>query len=120
MMKDLVFGHGTTTSILGSQDRSKSRQVRRRRGKVIDKSGFKRTGRAFPERWSEEDCAWWSNRKRGKKASRRAIRAFGSVDSALAHQKRVQAVFYIHTMARARNKKVWARKVLIHNQDFIL
>ena len=33
MMQDRVFGHGTTTSILGSPDRSKGRQVRRRKSK---------------------------------------------------------------------------------------
>ena len=53
-----------------------------------------------------------------RKSSRKAMRAFGRVDFALAHQKRVQAVFFIHTKARARIKKVSAGKVLIQNQDF--
>ena len=55
-----------------------------------------------------------------RKASRKAMRAFGRVDFALANQKRVQAVILIHTRARARIKKVRERKVLIHNQDFQL
>ena len=48
---------------------------RRGKGKGKGKGGFKGTGRAFlgeehaqdPEWWSEEDCAWWSKGKRGKK-----------------------------------------------------
>ena len=49
------------------------RQVKRRKGKGKGRS--KRTGRAFfgdeqthdPEWWSEEDFAWWSKGKKGKK-----------------------------------------------------
>ena len=49
----------------------KGRQLKRRKGK----SGSKVTGRAFhcqeqaqdPEWWSEEDLAWWSKGKKGKK-----------------------------------------------------
>ena len=52
----------------------KGRQVRRK-GKGKGKGGFKGTGRAFlgeeqaqdPELRSEEDCAWWSIGKGGKK-----------------------------------------------------
>ena len=37
-----------------------------------------------------------------RKALRRAIKAFGRVDFALAHLKRVQAVIFFQTKARAR------------------
>ena len=53
------------------------RQVKRRTGKGKGKGNgrFKRTGRAFfgdeqaqnPGWWSEEDFAWWSKGKKGKK-----------------------------------------------------
>ena len=53
----------------------KGLQVRRRNGKGKGKGGFKRTGRAIlgeeqaqdTQWWSEEDFAWWSKGKRGKK-----------------------------------------------------
>ena len=57
----------------------KGRQVKRRKGKGKrkGKGGFKRTGRAYlgeeqrqDSEWlSEEDCAWWSKGKSGKKGS---------------------------------------------------
>ena len=53
-----------------------------------------------------------------RKASRKAMRAFGRVDFALVHQKKGQAVIITHTKERARIKRVGLRKVLIHNQDF--
>ena len=59
--------------MFGSPDHSKGRQVKRREGKGKGRS--KRTGRAFcgdeqaqdPVWWSEEDFAWWSKGKKGKK-----------------------------------------------------
>ena len=78
--KIVFFGHGTTTRKTWQSRPFKGRQARRRKGK--DKGGFKRTGRAFlgeaqaqePEWWSEEDCAWWSKGKKGKKGpSKRKI-----------------------------------------------
>ena len=53
-----------------------------------------------------------------RKASRKAMRVFGRVDFALAHQKRVQAMISTRTKAEARTKKERARKVLILNLDF--
>ena len=53
-----------------------------------------------------------------RKAFQKAMKAFGSVDFALTHQKRVQAVILAHIVARARIKKEKARKVPIHNEDF--
>ena len=66
MMKDRVFGHGTTTSKLGSPDLLKVAKLKD--GKVKGKGGFKTTGTAHfgeeqtqdPEWWSEEDSVWWS------------------------------------------------------------
>ena len=67
---------GRRRVILGSPGPFKSRQVRRKgKGKGKGKGEFKGTRRAFlgeepaqdPEWWSEEDCAWWSKGKRGKK-----------------------------------------------------
>ena len=52
-----------------------------------------------------------------RKASRKAMRAFGRVDSALAHQKKGRAVIVTHIKEKARIKRVRLRKVLIHNQD---
>ena len=53
-----------------------------------------------------------------RKDFRKAMRAFRRVDFALAHQKRSQAVIITHTKVRARIKKLKARKVPIHIQDF--
>ena len=103
-----------------------SKEKKRQRKK--SKSGIKRTGRALlggehaqdPEWWSEEDCVWWSNRKRDKKVFRKVMKAFGKVDFALPHQIRVQAMISTRTKAKAKakTKKKKARKVLILNPDF--
>ena len=52
-----------------------------------------------------------------RKAFRKAMRAFGRVDFALAHHKRVQAMTMTHTKVKARIKEENARKVSIHIQD---
>ena len=83
-MRDFVVGHGTTTSVLGSPDCLKSRQVKRRKGKGKGKGGFKGSGRAFMgeeqaqdlEWWSEEDFPWWSKGKRGKTGLSRGNEGF--------------------------------------------
>ena len=79
MMKDRVFGHGTTTSMVGSPVSSKVAKLKQEKGKGKGKGngGFKRTGKAHfgeeqtqdPEWWSEEDSVWWSKGKKGKKVS---------------------------------------------------
>ena len=128
-MKDRVFGHWTTTSFLGSPDRLKGLQVRRRKGKGKGKGkrGFKGTGRAFlgeeqaqdPECWSEEDCAWWFKGKSGKKGFSKGYEGFQqSCFGTYQPEKKVQAMIATRTMAEARTKKERARKVLILNLDF--
>ena len=79
MMKDRVFGHGTTTSMVGSPVSSKVAKLKEEKAKEKGKGkgGFKRTGKAhFGEEqtqdlewWSEEDSVWWSKGKKGKKVS---------------------------------------------------
>ena len=69
MMKDHVSGHGTTTSVPGSPDHS---WAARGKGKGISP----KSGRAFhgeaqaqdSEMWSEEDFAWWTKGRKGKKS----------------------------------------------------
>ena len=53
-----------------------------------------------------------------RKAFRKAMRAFGRVDFALAHHKRYQAVIMTLTKVRARIKKEKTRNVPFNNQDF--
>ena len=55
-----------------------------------------------------------------RKAFRKAMKAFGKVDFALAHPRRVQAVIFIHTKARAIIKKGKRQGVPIHRPDFQL
>ena len=74
-MRDHVFGHGST-STPGSPDLE--RRTRKRKGKL--KLDSKRTRRAFPEWWSEEDFASWSKGKKGfSKAFQKAMNAFRKV-----------------------------------------
>ena len=40
-----------------------------------------------PEQRSEEDSVWWTKRNEARKASRKAVRAFGRGVFALAHKK---------------------------------
>ena len=54
----------------------------------------------------------------GRQAFHRVMKAFGMVEFALTHQKRVQGVISTRTKAEARTRKERARKVLVHNQDF--
>ena len=75
MMNDRVFWTWDENEYTWQSRPFKNRQMRRRKGKGKGEGGFKGTGRAFlgeeqaqeSERWSEEDCALWSKRKRGKK-----------------------------------------------------
>ena len=128
-MKDLVFGHGTTTSILGSPGPFKSRQVRRKgKGKGKGKGEFKGTRRAFlgeepaqdPEWWSEEDCAWWSKGKRGKKGFSKGNEGFWKSRFRTYQPEKVQAMISTRAKAEARTKKERVRKVLIFSPAFQL
>ena len=75
MMKDRVFKIWDDNECTWQSKPFKSRQVKGRRGKGKGRGGFKGTGRTFlgeqqaqdPEWRSQEDCAWWSRGKRGKK-----------------------------------------------------
>ena len=86
---------------------------------------IKGTGRAFlgeeqaqdPELRSEEDCAWWSIGKGGKKGFSKDMKVFAMVVSNYPAEK-VQAMISTRTKAEARTKKERARKVLIFNLDF--
>ena len=53
-----------------------------------------------------------------RKAFRNEMKAFGRVEFALTHQKRVQEVNSTRTKAEARIKKERVRKLLILNLDF--
>ena len=76
MMKHCVFGHGTTTSLLGGPHHSGPENSRKKgKGKRKSKGEARGTGRAFlgeqreqkPELWSEKDSTCWFKGKRGKK-----------------------------------------------------
>ena len=95
-------------------------KIEKHKGKGKNKGGSTGNGRAFlgeeqaqeSELWSEEACAWWSEGKRGN-----VMKAYGRVEFALIHYKKVQAVISTRTKAGARIKKERAMKVLILNQD---
>ena len=59
MMKDHVFGHGTTLSVPGSPDHSKHKGFSKRSGR-----GFLGEEQAQDsEMCSEEDFVWWTQRQ---------------------------------------------------------
>ena len=100
----------------------KSRQVRRikKKEKGKGKGEFKGTGRAFlgeeqaqdPERRTEENCAWWSKRNRGKKGFLKGgFRTYSPEKSASNDRKP-------HKRQRQGKQKKKARKVLILNLEF--
>ena len=125
MTKDRVVGHGTTTSISGSPDRSKVAKWGDEKVKQQGKGqgGFKDKGKAFlgeeeaqdPDWQSEEDGAWWSKGRRGKKGSSKGKIASLKVVVGLPTQKRVHAVISTRTKAEARNEEERRKKVLILN-----
>ena len=53
-----------------------------------------------------------------RQAFQKVMTAFGRVEFAPSHQKRVQAVISTRTEAETRTRKERARDVLFHNQDF--
>ena len=121
MIKDRVLGHGDDNEYTWQSRPFRGCQVRRRKskGKGKGKGGFKRFGRAFLgeeqaqdlEWQSEEDRAWWSNGKRGKKGfSESTMKAFRKEVFALTNQHRVQTVISTRTKAEARTKKERAKK----------
>ena len=57
MMRDRAFGHGTTTSMPSTRVFSKEAE-----GPLFGDEQAQ-----DPEWWSEEDFAWWSKGKKGKK-----------------------------------------------------
>ena len=102
----------------GSPDHSRAARRREETEKAMDKvkGRSQRTGRAFfgdeqaqdPEWWSQEDFAWWSEGKKGKKG--KAMMAFRRVVFALTRQIKAQARIIPRTKARERTKQEKARK----------
>ena len=117
MMKNRVFGHGTTTSILVSPDRLKGRQVRRTRGK--GKKEQAKVDLKDPEEHSlvkNKDRTQNGGQKKivlgGPKERearkvffRRVMKAFRKVVFALANQKRVQGMISNPHKGRGKDQK---------------
>ena len=102
MMKNRVFGHGTTTCNLGSPDRSQV--VKWREEKIKErkkgKCGFKRIGKAFLvknkhktlKKWSEENMLGSPKVNEARKFIQKARKVLREVVFALIIQKQVQAM----------------------------
>ena len=116
MMKDRVFGHGTTSILWQSRPFRRRKLENIRKGKGTNKGGSTGARRAFlgeeqaheSELWSADDSVWWSL---GNKGFRRG--GFRTSPS----EKGSRSDF-INTKARAKKKKK-AREVPIHRQDFL-
>ena len=101
---------------------------RKGKGKGKGKGGCKGTRRAFlgeepaqdPEWWSEEDCAWWSKGKRGKKGFSKGNEGFWKSRFRTYQPEKVQAMISTRAKAEARTKKERVRKVLIFSPAFQL
>ena len=127
MMKDHVSGHGTTLSVPGCPEQS-SHQVKSRKGKGKGKHKgiYKRTGRAFfggeqkqdPELWSEEDFAWWTKGRKGKKGLSKGNDGFQKGGFRHYQPDKGAGKDLPRTKARESPKKKKARKKVILNPDF--
>ena len=105
----------------------KGRQVKTRKGKGKGKGKgrSKTTGRAFfgdeqvqdPEWWSEEDFAWWSEGKKGKKGLSKGNDGLQNGGFRPYQPDKVQARIFSKTKTEERIKKEKAKKEPLFNPD---
>ena len=127
MMKDRVFGHGTTSILWQSTPFRRRKLENIRKGKGTNKSGSTGARRAFlgeeqaheSELWSADDSVWWSLGKRGKKGfgSSQGNEGFRKGGFRTSPSEKGSRSDFINTKARAKIKKK-AREVPVHRQDF--
>ena len=106
----------------------KGRQVNRRKGKGKGKHRgiYKRSGRAFlgeeqaqdSEMRSEEDLAWWTKGRKGKKGFSKGSDGFQKGGFRLTSQIKGAGKDFSRTKAKESTQKEKARKKLILNRDF--
>ena len=126
MMKDRVFGHGTTTSMVGSPESSKVAKLKEQKAKekVKGKGGFKRTGEVHLAKnkhrtlnGGQKKIVFGGPRiRKARKLLRKVRTTFLKVNSVPIIQKRVQIVNNTtRTKEEAKIRKEKARKVPILN-----
>ena len=113
MMKDHVFGHGTTTRMFGNPESFRIVKLKeeKRKGKGKGKGGG--TGRTYVgeeqaqdfEWWSEEDSVWWSEGKRGKKGSSTTNNYFSESDFRTYHPEKSTGNEYHPYKGRGKDQK---------------
>ena len=128
MMKDHVFGHGTTTSMFGNpesfrivklQEKVKEKEKANVDSKELVMHTLVKNKHQDSEWWSEEDSVWWSKSQRGKKGSSTTNNYLSGSDFRTYHPEKSTGNEYHPFRGRGKDqKRKKARKVSVLNQDF--